>query len=111
MAALKLRDDPSPWIGPNGKGPKIAAAALSAAAVDTFVEQRYPNRKGGIRHTVMRQVTQMAIGNLVKKAPVVAAGTPEGGEGHSHSRHRHHHHGSGGKGSKVHHSGAGRRRR
>jgi len=65
MAALKLRDDPSPWIG--SKGAKIATAALSAAAVDTFMEQKHPHRKGGLRHTMMRQATQLAIGNLVMK--------------------------------------------
>ncbi|KAM7204423.1 hypothetical protein V8F20_003539 [Naviculisporaceae sp. PSN 640] len=85
IAALKLRDDPSPWIGPNGKAPKVAAAAFSAAAVDTFIEYKHPKRKGGIRHTVMRQVTQMAIGNLVKKADVVENMVPpvvvKGGKG------------------------------
>jgi hypothetical protein len=72
VAALKLRNDPSPWIGP--KGAKIATAAIGAAIVDTFMEQKHPKRKGGMRHTMMRQATQMAIGSLVmkpamKKAP------------------------------------------
>lgn len=69
MAALKLRDDDSPWIG--SKGAKVGAAALSAAAVDTFMEQKHPGHKGGLRHTMMRQATQIAIGNLVMK-PVMS---------------------------------------
>ncbi|KAM7186881.1 hypothetical protein V8F33_011553 [Rhypophila sp. PSN 637] len=101
MAALKLRDDPSPWIGPNGKAPKVAAAALSAAAVDTFMEQRHPKRKGGIRHTMMRQVTQMAIGGLVKHAPMDSIGkTGSGGGG-----------GGGGKGGRARTGGGGGGRR
>ncbi|KAK4165145.1 hypothetical protein QBC43DRAFT_316100 [Cladorrhinum sp. PSN259] len=64
LTALKLRDDPSPLLGP--KGGKIAAAALSAAFVDTFIDKKHPKvRKGGLRHTVMRQATQLAIGNIV----------------------------------------------
>ncbi|KAK0666675.1 hypothetical protein QBC41DRAFT_325284 [Cercophora samala] len=66
MAALKLRNDPSPLMG--AKGGKIVAAAVGAAVVDTFIDQRHPKRKGGLRHTVMRQATQMAIGNLVMPA-------------------------------------------
>lgn len=66
VAALKLRDDPSPLLG--AKGSKIATAALAAAVVDTFIDKKYPKRKGGLRHTVMRQATQMAIGNLVMPA-------------------------------------------
>ncbi|KAK4450030.1 hypothetical protein QBC34DRAFT_80303 [Podospora aff. communis PSN243] len=65
VAALKLRDDPSPWLGT--KGAKVVTAALSAAAVDTFMERRHPDRKGGLRHTVMKQGMQVVIGNLVKK--------------------------------------------
>ncbi|KAK0714931.1 hypothetical protein B0H67DRAFT_553552 [Lasiosphaeris hirsuta] len=71
MAALKLRNDDSPWIG--AKGAKIGAAALSAAAVDTFMEQKYPGHKGGLRHTMMQKATQIAIGNLVMK-PVMSKG-------------------------------------
>ncbi|KAK3991407.1 hypothetical protein QBC44DRAFT_323598 [Cladorrhinum sp. PSN332] len=64
LTALKLRDDPSPLLGP--KGGKIAAAALSAAVVDTFIDKKHPKvRKGGLRHTVIRQATQLAIGNIV----------------------------------------------
>ncbi|KAK3323538.1 hypothetical protein B0T19DRAFT_485902 [Cercophora scortea] len=65
MAALKMRGDTSPWIG--AKGAKVVATALGAAAVDTFVEQRHPVRKGGVRHSMMRQATQMALGSLVLK--------------------------------------------
>ena len=64
LTALKMRDDPSPLFGP--KGGKIAAAALSAAVVDTFIDKKHPKvRKGGMRHTVIRQATQLAIGNIV----------------------------------------------
>ncbi|KAK4662828.1 hypothetical protein QC763_602880 [Podospora pseudopauciseta] len=70
VAALKLRDDPSPLIG--AKGGKIVAAAVGAAVVDTFIDQKHPKRKGGLRHTVMRQATQMAIGNIVMPAVIHA---------------------------------------
>ncbi|KAK4193802.1 hypothetical protein QBC35DRAFT_480302 [Podospora australis] len=77
VAALKLRDDPSPYFG--AKGSKIATAALAAAVVDTFIDKKYPNRKGGLRHTVMRQATQMAIGSLVM--PAVMGKMNGGGKG------------------------------
>ncbi|KAK4126051.1 hypothetical protein N657DRAFT_642812 [Parathielavia appendiculata] len=64
IAALRLRDDPSPWLGK--KGGQIAAAALSAAVVDTFVARRHPNmRKGGLRHSFAKQAAQMVIGGLM----------------------------------------------
>ncbi len=63
VAALKQRNDPSPWIGM--KGTKVAAAALGAAAVDTLMERKAPKRKGGISHLMMKQATTMALGNLV----------------------------------------------
>jgi len=34
------------------------------------MEQRHPERKGGLRHTMMRQATQLMIGNLVMKPAV-----------------------------------------
>ena len=64
MAALRLRHDPAPWLGAK-KGGQIAAAALGAAVVDTFVEQRVPRRKGGLRHAVARQAAVGVIGRLV----------------------------------------------
>lgn len=64
MAALRLRHDPAPWLGAK-KGGQIAAAALGAAVVDTFVEQRAPRRKGGLRHAVARQAAVGVIGRLV----------------------------------------------
>ncbi|KAG7287791.1 hypothetical protein NEMBOFW57_007306 [Staphylotrichum longicolle] len=63
IAALRLRNDPSPWLGK--KGGQIAAAAIGAAVVDTFVARRIPKRKGGLRHSVARQAAQMVIGGLV----------------------------------------------
>ncbi|KAK3390973.1 hypothetical protein B0H63DRAFT_520173 [Podospora didyma] len=66
MAALKMRDDDSPWIGT--KGAKVVAAALGAAGVETFMEQRHPDRKGGIRHTVMRQATPMLLSLALRPA-------------------------------------------
>ncbi|KAK4103517.1 hypothetical protein N658DRAFT_522198 [Parathielavia hyrcaniae] len=63
-AAVRLRDDPSPWLG--RKGGQIAAAALSAAVVDTFVARRHPKmRKGGMRHSFATQAAQMVFGGLV----------------------------------------------
>jgi hypothetical protein len=65
MAALRLRSDPSPWLGAK-KGGQIAAAAIGAAVVDTFVARRAPSmRKGGLRHSVAKQAAQMVIGGLV----------------------------------------------
>ncbi|KAK1836604.1 hypothetical protein QBC39DRAFT_338516 [Podospora conica] len=63
MAALKLKDDPTPWMG--AKGAKVIAAGLSAACVDTFMESKHPKRKGGLAHTALRQATNFAIGGLV----------------------------------------------
>jgi hypothetical protein len=54
-------------LGP--KGAKVAAAALSAAAVDTYLDQRHPKQKGGLRHVVMRRGMQAVIGGLV--GPVI----------------------------------------
>ncbi|KAK0743710.1 hypothetical protein B0T18DRAFT_189405 [Schizothecium vesticola] len=65
MAALKLKDDPTPWLGT--KGAKVVAAGLSAACVDTFMESKHPKRKGGLAHTMLRQATNFAIGGLVVK--------------------------------------------
>jgi hypothetical protein len=72
VAALKLRNDPSPWLG--AKGTKVATAAIGAALVDTVIQEKYPQRKGGLRHTMAKQATQMAIGNFVMKG--AAKGTP-----------------------------------
>ncbi|KAK4042797.1 hypothetical protein C8A01DRAFT_33047, partial [Parachaetomium inaequale] len=70
MAALRLRNEPSPWLG--AKGGQIAAAALGAAVVDTFVARRVPMRKGGLRHSVARQAAQAVIGGLVTNSGVAA---------------------------------------
>lgn len=65
MAAAKLSDDPSPWMGK--KGTKVLTTALGAAMVDTFIEQRKPEMKGGMRHGLAKQVATFALGNLVTK--------------------------------------------
>lgn len=65
VAAVKLRNDPSPWIGM--KGTKVATTAIGAALVDTLVDKRYPKVKGGMRHAVAKQATQVALANLVAK--------------------------------------------
>jgi len=65
MAALKLHDDPSPWIGV--KGTKVITTALGAAIVDTFIEQQKPEMKGGMRHKLTKQAATFALGNLVTK--------------------------------------------
>jgi len=66
MAAVKLQDDPSPWIGK--KGTKVLTTALGAAMVDTFIEQRKPEMKGGMRHGLAKQVATFALGSLVTPA-------------------------------------------
>jgi hypothetical protein len=49
------------------KVPRVATAALGAAVVDSFLTARHPDAKGGTRHAVIRQVAELAIGNLVAK--------------------------------------------
>lgn len=68
MAALKMHDEPGPWIGI--KGTKVLSTALGAAAVDTFVSHRKPNMKGGMRHSAVKQAAQVALVNLVAKPAV-----------------------------------------
>ena len=65
MAAAKLNDDPGPW--PGAKGTKVISTALGAAIVDTFIEQRKPEMKGGMMHGVAKQAATFALGNLVAK--------------------------------------------
>ncbi|CAM1501565.1 Fc.00g035490.m01.CDS01 [Cosmosporella sp. VM-42] len=59
QAAMKSRDDPSPWLG--AKGAKIATAALGAALVDGFMGQKHP---GGARHTLMKEGVDVASGKV-----------------------------------------------
>lgn len=66
LAAYKMRGDDRPWVGP--KGTKVVATAIGAAAVDTFMEMRHPDRKGGIRHTVMRQATPLLLNLALRPA-------------------------------------------
>ncbi len=66
LAALSLRNDPSPWLGK--KGGQVAAAAIGAAVVDTFVSQRTPKRQGGLRHSVAKKAAQMVVGGLAVSA-------------------------------------------
>ena len=49
------------------KVPRVATAALGAAVVDSLLTARHPGAKGGTRHAVIRQVAELAIGNLVAK--------------------------------------------
>lgn len=77
LAALSLRHDPSPWLGK--KGGQVAAAAIGAAVVDTFVSQRTPNRKGGLRHSVAKKAAQMVVGGLAVSAASGGAGKAGGG--------------------------------
>lgn len=65
MAALKLTDDPGPWVGK--KGTKVLTTALGAAMVDGLIEQRKPDMKGGMRHGIAKQVATFALGSLVTK--------------------------------------------
>jgi hypothetical protein len=63
QAAMRSRDDPSPWLGP--KGAKVATAALGAAFVDGFVGKKHP---GGARHNIMSQGIDMAAAYAAKGA-------------------------------------------
>jgi hypothetical protein len=65
VAAVKVRDDPGPWIGM--KGTKVVTSALGAALVDTYMESKKPQMKGGMRHSVAKQVATVALGTLVTK--------------------------------------------
>jgi hypothetical protein len=63
QAAMRSRDDPSPWLG--AKGAKVATAALGAAFVDGFVGKKHP---GGMRHNIMSQGIDMAAAYAAKGA-------------------------------------------
>lgn len=63
MAALKMRHDPGEWMGT--KGATVATAALGAAVVDAFMDKKFPNRKGGMRHTMAKTATQRALRHMV----------------------------------------------
>ncbi|KAH6635211.1 hypothetical protein B0J18DRAFT_418226 [Chaetomium sp. MPI-SDFR-AT-0129] len=77
-AALRLRNDPSAWEGQGGtEGGHIAAAAISAVVVDTFLAKRVPMRKGGFRHSVAKQAAQVVIKGLVANV----GGSGGGGRG------------------------------
>ncbi|KAK4140662.1 uncharacterized protein C8A04DRAFT_31842 [Dichotomopilus funicola] len=77
-AALRLRNDPSAWEGQRGtEGGHIAAAAISAVVVDTFLAKRVPMRKGGFRHSVAKQAAQVVIKGLVANV----GGSGGGGRG------------------------------
>lgn len=65
MTALKMQGEPGPWLGM--KGAKVITTALSAAAVDTFIENRKPNLKGGMRNSAAKSAAQVALVHLVAK--------------------------------------------
>lgn len=68
MAAVKMQGEEGDWVGM--KGAKVISTALSAAAVDTFMERKKPNMNGGMRHSAVRQAAQVALVNLVAKPAV-----------------------------------------
>ncbi|KAH7308675.1 hypothetical protein B0I35DRAFT_442405 [Stachybotrys elegans] len=55
QAAMKNKDDPSPWLG--SKGAKVATAAIGAALVDGFIGRKHP---GGKRHEFAQQGVALA---------------------------------------------------
>lgn len=64
QAAYKLRDDPSPWVGP--KGVRVASAALGAGIVDGIVGNKHSKmRRGGMRHQAMREATEFGLKQFV----------------------------------------------
>lgn len=68
MAAVKMHGEEGDWIGM--KGAKVISTALSAAAVDTFMERKKPHMSGGMRHSAVKQAAQVALVNLVAKPAV-----------------------------------------
>jgi hypothetical protein len=68
MAAVKMHGEEGDWIGM--KGAKVLSTALSAAAVDTFMERKKPHMNGGMRHSAVKQAAQVALVNLVAKPAV-----------------------------------------
>ncbi|KAH7136656.1 hypothetical protein B0J13DRAFT_78620 [Dactylonectria estremocensis] len=59
QAAMKSRNDPSPWMG--AKGAKVATAALGAAIVDGFIGQKHPN---SARQSIAREGVDLATGKV-----------------------------------------------
>ncbi|KAH7126216.1 hypothetical protein EDB81DRAFT_206199 [Dactylonectria macrodidyma] len=59
QAAMKSRNDPSPWMG--AKGAKVATAALGAAIVDGFIGQKHPN---SVRQNIAREGVDLATGKV-----------------------------------------------
>lgn len=59
QAAMKNRNDPSPWFG--AKGAKVATAALGAAIVDGFMGQKHPD---STRTKLMREGVDVASANV-----------------------------------------------
>lgn len=62
-AAIKSRNDPSPWLG--ARGVKVATAALGAALVDGFMAQKHP---GSMRQDMMRHGVEMAVSEAEKRS-------------------------------------------
>jgi hypothetical protein len=60
QAAMKNRNDPSPWMGP--KGAKVATAALGAALVDGFMGKN--KHAGGTAHKAMKEGVDFASSRI-----------------------------------------------
>lgn len=63
QAAMKSRNDPSPWLG--AKGAKVATAALGAALVDGFMGQKHP---GSARQGMMRSGVEAVLGEAERRS-------------------------------------------
>ncbi|KAH6983836.1 hypothetical protein EDB80DRAFT_691654 [Ilyonectria destructans] len=63
QAAIKSRNDPSPWLGP--KGAKIATTALGAALVDGFIGKKHPN---SVRENIAKHGVSLASGIAASSA-------------------------------------------
>lgn len=63
QAAIKSRNDPSPWLG--AKGAKVATAALGAALVDGFMAEKHP---GGVRHEALRHGRDAVLDEAARRS-------------------------------------------
>ena len=65
-AAYDLRNDSSPWIGP--KGIKVATAAIGAAIVDGFGQEKDQARSEGTKHDAIKRMGEAALRHIVDSA-------------------------------------------
>jgi hypothetical protein len=65
-AAMDMRQKPGPWMGE--KGARVASAAVTSGLVDSFFENKKPDRKGGLRHQAAKMGFTEALGLAASKA-------------------------------------------